>query len=319
MKKITTLILSLGFVLGTFAAGNVNLSLSDVTLGWGGGGGTLDVATGTLSVSQWEQSGWNFYPTFSTGEYTGVKMTFSEAVVQGGANLVVTYSDATSHEIAIAAGVTEVFGNFDADKVVSSIKISYFGSDPAKATYKISSTELIAGTGQVTPTANMTLDKSKISASWGYSYADGTLTVDNWASAGWTFVIPQSSYKGMTADFTEAVAQGYSTLSITDVNNKTQNVDLEGATTKTIAFESLDAIKSIQFKYGNWNNPADPAKATFKLGDCSLLFNAPSGIAEKINTEDVKDNAYYTLSGMRVTDPSSYGIYIHKGKKIIVK
>lgn len=48
---------------------------------------------------------------------------------------------------------------------------------------------------------------------------------------------------------------------------------------------------------------------------------APTAIELVDRTEDagLSDNAYYTLTGMRVAKPSTPGIYIHNGKKIYVK
>lgn len=58
-----------------------------------------------------------------------------------------------------------------------------------------------------------------------------------------------------------------------------------------------------------------PAKA-FRL----LLNNTVTGIKELGTAEKATtDNAYYTLQGVRVASPTRGGIYIHNGKKIIIK
>jgi hypothetical protein len=45
----------------------------------------------------------------------------------------------------------------------------------------------------------------------------------------------------------------------------------------------------------------------------------PTGINNVTDTKVATDNSYYTLQGVKVTNPKESGIYIHNGKKIIVK
>ena len=44
----------------------------------------------------------------------------------------------------------------------------------------------------------------------------------------------------------------------------------------------------------------------------------PAGIREVNSRQPRQDNSYYTLQGIRVDRPSK-GIYIHQGRKIVIK
>lgn len=63
---------------------------------------------------------------------------------------------------------------------------------------------------------------------------------------------------------------------------------------------------------------------TFKNGGYynldGLQGEVSTGIADiTIDKPSVTDNAYYTLSGMRVAKPTLPGIYIHNGRKVVIK
>ena len=59
------------------------------------------------------------------------------------------------------------------------------------------------------------------------------------------------------------------------------------------------------------------------VGAVSLIEGeTPStGIDDDVVAEEVEntDDSYYTLSGVRISKPSQPGIYIHKGKKIVIR
>ena len=48
------------------------------------------------------------------------------------------------------------------------------------------------------------------------------------------------------------------------------------------------------------------------------MDNETTGISELKNNASNSDDAYYTLQGMKVAKPVK-GIYIHQGKKVMVK
>ena len=48
-------------------------------------------------------------------------------------------------------------------------------------------------------------------------------------------------------------------------------------------------------------------------------LSAPTGISNVIDSDNERtDNSYYSLGGTRVTNPTK-GLYIHNGKKILIK
>ena len=49
-----------------------------------------------------------------------------------------------------------------------------------------------------------------------------------------------------------------------------------------------------------------------------LSSMVPAGLQTLETRPAVADDAYYTLQGTRVERPTSKGIYIHNGKKIII-
>ena len=60
------------------------------------------------------------------------------------------------------------------------------------------------------------------------------------------------------------------------------------------------------------------------IGLCNVGFTGmvkavvPAGIREVNSRQPRQDNSYYTLQGIRVDRPSK-GIYIHQGRKIVIK
>ena len=77
---------------------------------------------------------------------------------------------------------------------------------------------------------------------------------------------------------------------------------------------------------GQWldDNYDDPAASEPTLAKTALIFDDidfgdVTGINNVITNENgINDNAYYTLQGVRVAKPVQ-GLYIHNGKKVIIK
>ena len=51
----------------------------------------------------------------------------------------------------------------------------------------------------------------------------------------------------------------------------------------------------------------------------TIVDDEPTAIQTVQQDADKADNAYYTLSGVQVAQPTAPGIYIHNGHKIIIK
>ena len=55
------------------------------------------------------------------------------------------------------------------------------------------------------------------------------------------------------------------------------------------------------------------------LCDFAKVDSGVTGIKDVANNGKLSDGKYYTLSGQQVEHPTAGGIYIHNGKKYIVK
>lgn len=55
------------------------------------------------------------------------------------------------------------------------------------------------------------------------------------------------------------------------------------------------------------------------LFDFANIDSGVTGIKDVVNNGKLSDGKYYTLSGQQVEHPTAGGIYIHNGKKYIVK
>lgn len=70
-----------------------------------------------------------------------------------------------------------------------------------------------------------------------------------------------------------------------------------------------------------WNAylPVENYNAEASAKGLQIVFSDATGIVGVQDSQMVEDNAFYTLSGVRVANPKAKGIYIHNGKKVIIK
>ena len=61
--------------------------------------------------------------------------------------------------------------------------------------------------------------------------------------------------------------------------------------------------------------PAAPAQGC----QYSFDFNGTTTAIDNVNVSGTEDGAWYTFSGIRVNRPAAKGVYIHNGRKVIVK
>lgn len=82
-----------------------------------------------------------------------------------------------------------------------------------------------------------------------------------------------------------------------------------------------DEVKGlgIGVSYKDLGTSAGAKKAPALLFDFAKVNNNTTGINTVANTKVVSNDKYYTLSGVMVEKPTAKGIYIHNGKKYIVK
>ena len=51
----------------------------------------------------------------------------------------------------------------------------------------------------------------------------------------------------------------------------------------------------------------------------SFDFNGTTTAIDNVNVSGMEDGAWYTISGIRINRPAAKGVYIHNGRKVIVK
>ena len=70
----------------------------------------------------------------------------------------------------------------------------------------------------------------------------------------------------------------------------------------------------------NTTNGSSAKKVPALLFDFTKVGNSTTGIDEVVNqSAKLNDGKYYTLSGQQVEKPTAGGIYIHNGRKFVVK
>lgn len=74
------------------------------------------------------------------------------------------------------------------------------------------------------------------------------------------------------------------------------------------------------YKYFDTNNETGAKKIPALFFDFAKVGSSTTGINEVVNqSTKLNDGKYYTLSGQQVEKPTVGGIYIHNGRKFVVK
>lgn len=70
-----------------------------------------------------------------------------------------------------------------------------------------------------------------------------------------------------------------------------------------------------------WQNVAynQPPHLGYYLPDYIDSFQGVATAIQSVETDAVKDDAWYTLQGVRIDKPTTKGVYIHKGMKVVVE
>lgn len=126
-------------------------------------------------------------------------------------------------------------------------------------------------------------------------------------TAGATYTIPAATVEGATESALKGVTEDGYTVETTDVVN--------------YVLDNVDATPGF-YKYTGTTIPAGKAylqlPATAAAKSMKMVFGDATGISEVNAAAGEADGAYYTLGGQRVAVPTK-GLYIHNGKKVIVK
>lgn len=72
--------------------------------------------------------------------------------------------------------------------------------------------------------------------------------------------------------------------------------------------------------YDDFDHTTGAKKVPALLFDFANVGSGTTGISEVVNqSTKLNDGKYYTLSGQQVEKPTAGGIYIHNGRKFVVK
>ncbi len=84
--------------------------------------------------------------------------------------------------------------------------------------------------------------------------------------------------------------------------------------------EATAAKMNLGVSYDDFDHPTGVKKAPALLFDFANVGSGTTGINEVVNqSTKLNDGKYYTLSGQQVEKPTAGGIYIHNGRKFVVK
>lgn len=84
--------------------------------------------------------------------------------------------------------------------------------------------------------------------------------------------------------------------------------------------EATAAKMNLGVSYDDFNHTTGVKKAPALLFDFANVGSGTTGISEVVNqSTKLNDGKYYTLSGQQVEKPTAGGIYIHNGRKFVVK
>ncbi len=116
--------------------------------------------------------------------------------------------------------------------------------------------------------------------------------------------------EGTTTRGNYAYYLGFWRSSVSATDNPTEHLS-----SANMAYLSLTPDEYGTSELGLYDAPGNPAEAPY----IHFTFDdSPVGITT-IQETSTSDNGYYTLQGVKVNRPTSKGIYIHQGKKIIFK
>ena len=113
-------------------------------------------------------------------------------------------------------------------------------------------------------TDDLTLNVGEASGSWGVTNTDGSMTIQQNASSGWTVNLSQDEYCGIEVEYSTSTPRIYLQIWYEgDTENPSQSIELStSATTLKTYFSHTGTIKEIVFKYGEWEGSPSDASIT---------------------------------------------------------
>ena len=274
-KKFLFLMMATMLGMSAWAVDDCSLNFGQITASWGltkGDDGK------TLTISQWASAGWDMFPVASTSEYSGVAIDCSSPTK---IKLAVTYDQVIGKTWDDKDNYTEEFevtasGTFSFSHSYNVTSVKFTSSEEGGGSIVLNSAKLvgIAEASVSVPASDLTLDISKLTAGWGLSVSESTITLNQWASANWAFNTGVSTtyYKGISITLSETPMFG-SNIKITYANGEEQDIyygtwgdKIEGD------FTQVSNITNIAI-YGN-NSSTEATSLT--LSDCKLVCRTAS-------------------------------------------
>ena len=220
MKRILNLlVLLMAMTSGTFAAGNVSLSVSDMQYDWGGWGGSADATENSITVGNYANNYWTVN-NLSTDDYTSLEIVFAKPANFYRVYVRACYSDDTKTETEMTYGATSLSLNFTPGKTLVKIEFNvndWDSQNPDGTTFKFyfTSITIVGSGGSVEPTtyedvalsvADMQLpwdgtkDATEKSCTFGGIWSENYWTVGNlntniYTRVDLTFAQPVNYYK----------------------------------------------------------------------------------------------------------------------------
>ena len=322
MKKIFTLITTMLLALGTQAADDMTLNVSE-TVGFGDWGFSNEAAP-TIKLSNWSSGGgWVFATPLSQSDYCGVDFKL-EATTEKHVTFKIVYVGGKEQNIDVPMGSTSVNADFSFDDNVEKIGFAYgdWEGGPDEATITIVKAVVKAvSTGEVTALDFSALnDETK-------DEANQSITIARYSAyPNWSFdpAFNSDDYEKVVIHFAEPIANDGLEIKAESEEDgwcgTTIGNLVKGATKATGYFSKKPGvkIKSVGFYY-SWSTDAGDT-ATLKIANAELVKKSDATGITPITTTNTQDNdtIVYSLSGQRVKNATK-GIYIIGGKKVVVK
>lgn len=329
-KKLLTLLSFVCLVQFAFAADRP-LSLSDLY-----GGSSVDPTTGviTFTGNWWPVAGWNFDPTISKDEYSGLKLTFKEAVAPKHLELKIKYVGVEAlASMPIDQGATVLIANFTGDVESISFQSSNWENFPTEAPFPtITIDEAILQGVVKTEKEPLSLDGLVF---WGNNAVDvstGVITLgENWNPVSWEFnpAKTEQAYLGVHVELAEPVASNYLQFKVKYVGVAEESaINLANGST-VISLSFVGDVEAIRFQNGDWSTsePLEPPFPTLKISEAYLLkkvtdpnavstVDADEGLVDVYNIAAVKVCSGVSKKDAINTLPN--GVYIINNKKVLI-
>ena len=295
MKRILNiLVLLMAMTSGTFAAGNISLSVSDMQFDWGGWGGSADATENSITVGNYANNYWTVN-NLSTDDYTSLEIVFAQPANFYRVYVRACYSDDSKTETEMTYGATSLSLNFTPGKTLVKIEFNvndWDSQNPADTTFKfyftsitIASSGNSGGTDEPTTSEDVTLSIANMQFDWGgyggsANTEENSITVSNYAGNYWTvgnlntniytrvdmtFAQPVNFYRV----YVRAYYEGYAGDG--DNENKSETEIAYGETKVYLDLKADKKLTKIELQVNDWDSK-NPEGTEFKFYFTSIII-----------------------------------------------